>query len=158
MAQLNFNASNHEEMDDFSIVPAGEYNVQIVKSELKDTKDKTGKRLIFQFKILNGDYKGRILFTGLNIVNQNKTAEEISKKELTSICKACGKLEIQDTAELHNIPLTVKVKIKPASGNYDEQNQITKYMPYSGVDGAVSGASEANNTSSVSGDNVPWEE
>ncbi len=156
MAQLNFNTANQEEMDDFSVVPVGEYNVQIVKSEIKDTKDKTGKRLNFQFKILDGDYKGRILFTGLNIVNPNPTAVEISKKELTSICKACGKPEIQDTAELHNIPLTVKVKIVPASGNYPEKNEITKYSPYAGVDGAVS--SSTTTGEATSGDKEPWEQ
>ena len=159
MALLNFNTANQEEMDDFSVIPVGNYNVQIVKSELKPTKSGDGKRLNFQFKVLDGKFKGRIIFTGLNVVNPNPQAVEISMKELTSICKACGKAEIEDSAELHNVPLTVSVKIKPAEGNYSEQNQITKYMPYSGVDGAAqSSSNNAESTDETSGDAMPWEE
>lgn len=138
MALLNFNTANQEEMDDFTVIPVGDYNVQIIKSDLKDTKAGDGKRLNIQFKVLDGEFKGRIVFAGLNVVNPNPTAVEISMKELTSICKACGKDQIQDSGELHNIPLTVSVKIKAANGNFPEQNQISKYMPYSGIDGAVS--------------------
>ena len=162
MALLNFNTANEEEMDDFTAIPPADYNVQIVKSELKDTQSGDGKRLNFQFKVLDGKFKGRIIFTGLNLVNPNPTAVEISRKELTSICKACGKTEVEDSSELHNIPLTVSVKIKPAQGNYSEQNQITKYMPYSGVDGASASSSTKNDgkdAGAESGDDgkMPWE-
>ena len=83
MAKLTFNTASKEEMDDFSVVPVGDYNVQIVKSDIKDTKAGDGKRLNFQFKILDGKFKGRILFVGLNIQNPNPQAVEISLKEFT---------------------------------------------------------------------------
>jgi len=157
MAELNFNTANEEEMDDFSVVPIGDYNVQIVKSEMKDTKAGDGKRLNFQFKILDGEYKGRILFAGLNLVNSNPQAVEISRKELTSITKACDKTSIQDSGELHNIPLTVSVKIKPANGNYSEQNQITKYAPYAGIDGVAKTETSSTESNGESDSNeMPW--
>ena len=155
MASLNFSTANQEEMDDFSVIPPNVYNAQIVKSEIKDTKAGDGKRLNIQFKIIDGDFKGRIIFAGLNVVNPNPTAVEISMKELTSICKACGKTDIEDSGELHGIPLTIHVKIKPAKGNFSEQNQITKYEPYGGGDAPVS-----NNTGgdSKGGDDMPWQD
>lgn len=137
MSDLEFDTAGEEEMDDFSVVPAATYNVQIVKSDLKDNKAKNGKRLTFQLKILDGKYKGRMLFEGLNYIHPDSQTQQISRKVLTSMVKACGLKKIQsNTAELHKIPLTVKVKIKPADGNYGEQNQITKYSVYEGVDGA----------------------
>ena len=156
MALLNFNTANQEEMDDFTVIPPGEYNVQVVKTEIKDTKSGDGKRLNLQFKVLDGDFKGRIVFTGLNIVNQNQQAVEISMKELTSICKACGKAEIQDSDELKNIPLTVMVKVKPANGNYAEQNQITKYMPYSEGGQVSSSDSSSGESEQASEEDMPW--
>lgn len=161
MASLNFSTSGQAEMDDFSVVPVGDYNAQIVKSELKDTKAGDGKRLNFQFKILDGEFKGRILFVGLNVQNPNPTAVEISMKELTSICKACKKEAVEDSGELHNIPLKISVKIKPASGNYAEQNQIIKYMPYDGIDAAATTTTKASGdkaeTAKAGSDKMPWE-
>ena len=156
MASLSFSTANQDEMEDFTVIPVGQYNAQIVKSEIKDTKSGDGKRLNLQFKIIDGDCKGRIIFNGLNIANPNPVAVEISLKELTSICKACGKNEIEDSAELHGIPLTIHVKIKAAQGNYAEQNTISKYEPYGGGDSstsetAVSGDGKGN-------DDMPWQE
>jgi len=144
MAQLPsvFRAQDHDSMDDFSPIPAGEYDVEIVKSEIKDTKAGDGKRLLLQFKVLNGEYKGRIVFNGLNIVNPNPTAVEISMKELRSICDAVGKAQVSDSAELHAIPLKIVVAIKPADANWPEQNVIKKYMTIDGADSAV--ADEGN--------------
>lgn len=124
-----FRAQDHDSMDDFTPIPAGEYVTQIVKSEVKDTKNKDGKRLVLQEKILEGDYAGRLVFVGLNIVNKNPIAMEIANKELKSICIACGKgeREIQDSAELHMIPHKITVAIKPADQNWPEQNVIKKY-------------------------------
>lgn len=161
MALLNFSTAGKEEMDDFSVIPPNDYNVQIVKSEVTDTKAGDGKRLNLQFKILDGEFKSRILFTGLNIVNPSPKAVEISMKELTSICKACGKAEIEDSAELHKIPLTVSVKIKPASGNFDEQNQITKYKVYSGAESVSEGVQEtattgATESAQADDSEMPW--
>ena len=68
MAKLNFNAANEEGMDDYSVVPADTYNAQVVKSEVADTKAKTGKLLKLQFKIIDGKFKGRIVF--LNTILQ----------------------------------------------------------------------------------------
>lgn len=155
MASLNFSTSGQEEMDDFTVIPLGVYNAQIVKSEIKDTKAGDGKRLNLQFKIIDGDFKGRIIFTGLNVANPNPTAVEISLKELTSICKACGKNEIEDSGELHGIPLTIHVKVKSAQGNYPEQNQISKYEPYSGGDSSPKEKTAV--ASAEVDDDMPWD-
>ena len=58
MATLNFNGSNAETMDDFSVLPAGEYNVQIVKSDIVPTKKKDGTLMKLQYKVIDGEFKG----------------------------------------------------------------------------------------------------
>lgn len=141
MAQLPsvFRAQDHDSMDDFSPIPADDYLVEIVKSEIKDTKAGDGKRLVMQAKVIGGDYNGRILFIGLNIVNPNPTAVEMAHKELKSIAVACGKGDgtISDSQELHAIPFMCKVVVKPATDQWPEQNQIKGYWEVEG--GAVGG-------------------
>lgn len=140
-----FRAQDHDSMDDFSPIPAGEYITQIVKSEVKDTKaGNGGKRLVLQEKVMEGDYAGRLVFVGLNIVNQNPVAMEIANKELKSICEACGKgnHELQDSAELHMIPHKITVAIKPADANWPEQNIVKKYEALEGT--AAASAKDSN--------------
>lgn len=136
MAQLPQQANhegNNEQMDDFSAIPAGEYVGQIVKSEFKDTKAKTGKYLNLQIKILEGEYKGRIIFELLNLINPNPVAVEIANKALNSICVACGLVGVEDSDELHGIPMGLKVKINPANDNYPASNGIANYFPLEGT-------------------------
>jgi len=144
MAKLNFNASNEEGMDDFSVVPADEYNVQIVKSEVTETKAKTGTLLKLQYKIIDGKFKGRIVFGQYNLTNPNATAVEISRKQMKTLCDAIGKPDgVDDSTEMHNIPLKVKIGVRPAQGVYAEQNEIKFYAKYEGpkVEGASSNPS-----------------
>lgn len=130
MAQLPsvFNTEDHDEMSGFEPLPAGVYVSEIIKSEVKDTRDKTGKYISLQFKVTEGKHKGRYIFANLNVVNKNAQAVEIAQRELKSICVACGfEGELEDTVDLHEIPIGIKLKIKPADANWPASNQITKY-------------------------------
>lgn len=67
MAMLNFDATNVEQNTAPEPVPTGWYNVQIVESEEKPTKDfaNTGAMYLeLVMQILDGEYAGRKLTTG----------------------------------------------------------------------------------------------
>lgn len=147
MAKLNFNAGKEEGMEDFSVVPADNYNVQIVKSEVVETKKKDGTLLKTQFKIIDGKFKGRIVFGQYNLTNPNAQAVEISRKQMKTLCDSIGLPDgVEDSNEMHNIPLVIKVSVKPAQGIYAEQNEIKFYSKYDGpkVEGQTSGNTGAN--------------
>jgi len=122
---------NNETQGDFTALPAGEYVAQIVKSEFKDTKAKTGKYLQLQFKVISGpegvSCKGRVLFERLNLVNPNPIAVEIANKSLNSICVACGKAGVEDSDELHGIPMKITLKVEDATPNYPASNGFTGF-------------------------------
>lgn len=120
-------ADNNQTMDDRTPVPAGDYNVHATKSEFLETKAKDGHRLVFTFQIIDGDHKGKNLFAGLNLNNPNSEAVAIAQKELNSICQACNKVGVVDSDELHLIPITVTVKIKPATAQWPAGNEISAY-------------------------------
>lgn len=167
MVQLSnaFDSSNHDDMNNFDPIPAGEYLSQIVESDIKETAAKTGKYIKLKFEILEGDYKGRFIWTNLNIINPNPVAVDIANKELATICRACGKAVIQDTMELHGIPILLKIRIVPAKGDYPASNSPTGYKCVSSIgsidvedsDGFdnTSDSTEASDNISTSDDNYP---
>lgn len=125
---LNFDASNVEPFEGFAAVPAGWYNVIMDESEMKPTKDGSGSYLQCRFDIVDGQYKGQKLFTRFNLRNQNPVAVEIAYKQLSAIAHAIGILQVQDSSQLHNRPLKVKVRVrKDPNGQYEDSNEITSY-------------------------------
>ena len=122
---------------------------------MQDTKAKTGKFIKLEFTILDGEQKGRKIWTNLNVVNPNPVAVEIAQKELATICRACGKLTITDTMELHGIPFLGKIKVRPASGDWPASNDMVNYKALEGgVPGVAKGAKPASADSKKGG--VPW--
>lgn len=105
----------------FTPIPAGEYKAMLTDSDIKPTKDGTGKRLSLRFVIMEGQYQNRLIFEGLNIVNKNPTAQGIALGQLSALKDAVGLPDASDSCELHNRPLTIKVAIK------DDQNVIKAY-------------------------------
>jgi len=127
MSQLTFDATNHETLGSYDALPAGWYNAAIDASEMKATKDGTGAYLQLSFKILDGFANGRKVFARLNLQNSNPTAQEIAYKTLSSIMHATGQLRINDSQELHAIPMKIKLKVRAGDEKYEASNDITAY-------------------------------
>lgn len=127
MVQLNFDATQVEPDAGFEVYPAGWYNAAIDESEMKPTKDGAGQYLQLRLNILDGQYAGRKLFARLNLRNSNQQTVEIAMKQLSAIGHAVGVLHIQDSGQLHGLPMKVKVKVRAASGDYEASNDITAY-------------------------------
>jgi hypothetical protein len=127
MANLNnFNA--HEiEPASFDPLPAGKYLATITESEMKATKSGAGQFLNLTFQILDGAFKGRKIWTRLNLKNPNPQAEQIARGQLSALCRAVGVMTPRDSLELHNLPLVVTVKIKKREDTGDLQNEISGY-------------------------------
>lgn len=133
MATLTFDASKVAPQEGFSVIPAGSYIAQIEESEIKPTKSGTGQMLKLKWRVLDGQYKNRVIFGNINIVNANPEAEKIGQRQLSALCHAAGVLQLQDTAQLHAKPMKVKVKVRvDETGKYDDQNEITNYEAVSG--------------------------
>ena len=129
MALIDFNAEAIEPQSDFSPLPVGNYTVVITQSEMKPTKTGSGQYLQLTLQVVEGEYKNRLIFENINLINSNEVAVQIAQKTLSSICHAVGVLHPKDSNELHDKPLMIKVGIRPASGEYGEQNIIKARGP-----------------------------
>ena len=136
MADLNgFNANQVEPTTEFEAIPAGKYLAMITESEMKPTKSGAGSYLQLTFQILEGPYKGRFLWSRLNLNNANGTAVQIARSELSAICRAVGVMTPNDSVELHNLPLLITVKCKKRDDTGDVTNEIKGFAKREAANG-----------------------
>jgi len=131
MVQLNFDARQFVPLDN-DVIPEGWYNFVIDETNAMPTKDGNPNhlRLVLRFSIIDGPHQGRKVFTGLNMRHTNIQTMEIANRELSAICAALNLPYVQDTQQLHNIPLKGRVKtIKDPNGVYDDKSEIKSYKP-----------------------------
>jgi hypothetical protein len=145
MAALDFQTSE-ETLDSYDPIPVGEYPAMIVQSDVVPTNDKTGMRMKLTWQILDGEYAGRFVYDSINLKNKSAKAEEIGRKQLNTLALACGKpsgTHIGDSVELHEIPVLIDVRIRPADGQYRESNDVKGYKPADGAAPAPAPAAAA---------------
>ena len=129
MANLgNFNAHEVDPATDFEAIPAGKYLAVITQSEMKPTKSGNGSYLELVFQVIEGEYKGRLLWSHLNLDNPNELTVQIARSELSAICRAVGVMQPKDSVELHNLPLLVSVKCKRREDTGEITNEIKGYV------------------------------
>lgn len=129
MAALNFNAANvAPDTGTGDPIPAGWYIATVTESDIKPTSNGAGARLAVTMTIHEpAKYAGRKVFTGFNIKNDNPVAQDIAFKQLSALAHAVGVLQVEDSQQLHGIPLKIRIKVKPASGQYEAGNDVTAY-------------------------------
>ncbi|AVJ51803.1 hypothetical protein Vid5_gp48 [Pantoea phage vB_PagS_Vid5] len=129
MAGFSFNAANVEPSDASIVFPAGWYKGQIDQSEMKATRDGKGRYLELRVSLIDGKFNGKKTYIRLNVENANAETREYAFKDLSAICHAIGVMQFEDTQQLHGRPLLVKLKVRPASGDYDASNDVNGFKP-----------------------------
>ncbi len=143
MAQLQFDARTVAPKVSLDPLPAGWYNAAIDSSEMKPTKDGLGSYLELRFSVLDGQYAGRKVFARLNLRNANVQAQEIAYQDLSAICHATNIIQLNDSTQLHNVPLKIKLSVRAASGDYEASNDIKGYKNVNDTAGDVNAATQA---------------
>lgn len=148
MAKIGFNTADAPAPDNnFDPIPAGDYPMRVIASEMKDTKDGTGKMLVLEMDITDGPCAGRKHWERFNLVNRNPQAVEIAQRALAQLCLAVGKVSVEDSDELHMLPFIARMKVTPPKGDYPAGNQIAAYK---GVEGGVKPAQAAASSGGAS--------
>jgi hypothetical protein len=135
MAKYPQSVKTAEVQDD--ILPAGDYLAEAIKTEFKETKSGTGQYLSIAFKILEGSFKDRLIYTNLNVINDNPVAVNIAVGSLKKIYVAAGKNfdTRDDSDEILHIPMILTLTVRPEGDAYPG-NEIKKYAKV-GASGAA---------------------
>ena len=70
-------------------------------------------------------------YINFNLDNPNPKAVEIANKELATICRAVGLVSVEDSDELHGLPMECKAAIE-SGGDYPDKNVIKNYSAAEG--------------------------
>lgn len=144
MVQLNFNATGVAPTAAFEPLPTGIYPVVITKSEQKPTRAGDGSYIELEMTVQGGEFANRKVFDRLNIVNKNQTAVDIAYATLSAICHVTGRLQIQQTEQLHGVPFQAVVKKVPRSDQPENMtNEVVGYKDVAGNDPGKGGAAAA---------------
>lgn len=147
MANLDgFDAREVEPQGTFEPIPAGKYLAVITSSEMKPTKAGDGSYLELVLQVIEGEYKGRLLWERLNLDNPNPTAVQIARGQLSAVCRAVGVMTPKDSCELHNLPFVVTVKLKKREDTGELQNDIAGYAKKEAAAGQPQQAPPASTT------------
>jgi len=131
MAFFSFNAATVAPDVSRDLIPAGTYNARIIESDVKPLKSGNGDGLSLTFELLDGPNVKRRVWASLNVKHNNPTAQSIAQQQLSSICHATGVMNLQETSQLHNRPLKIRVKIRKDDA-YGDKNEIGGYEPAGG--------------------------
>ena len=150
-----FNALEIEPATSYEPIPADWYKAVITETEEKPTKAQTGSYLQLTIEVIEGHYQGRRVFERLNLKNPKPVAVEIAQRSLSSICRSIGVNNPQNSEELMDKPLMIKVAVKPAQGEYGASNEIKGYDAVGGATTAPAPAAVAD-TASTGSASPPW--
>lgn len=121
--ELNFNAQTVAPQQAFEPLAGGWYVMAITGAEQKVTNAGTGTYLKLELTVVDGPFKGRKVWTNLNLNNPNPKAVEIAQQQLSAICHAIGVMQLQNSQQLMNIPMGVKLSIRKQDG-YEDSNDV----------------------------------
>lgn len=131
MGNLGFTLTEEDYKNNYSPLPAGEYPVVVTDTEIKPTKEGTGKFVKVTHQVVDGPYNGKFIVNNINIQNPNPVAVEISKKTLAKIEKALGLPVggLQNHEQMRGVPVRVHLTVKQ-DDKYGPGNEIKNYLPY----------------------------
>ena len=149
-----------EDERSFDPLPAGQYKVQVVDSEVQDLKTGNGQALVLTLEVVDGQFANRKLWDRLNIRHTNEQAQSIAQRALADLFLATGTPPSRDSADLHFKPCLVTVKIDPPKDVYSAKNSLRGYKPAGGVahappKGSVTAAARTASTAPAAGAR-PW--
>ena len=154
MATISFNAAEVQPSS-FDAIPAGVYEAVIANSESKPMKSGNGMGFNFEFEITSGDHKGRKVFSWITFEHRTSPdAQRIGREQLSAICRAVGVTQLNDTTQLHNLPMMITVAIDK---NDPSRNVIKAYKPKGGAGGAATPTTSVQQQAgAAAGGAAPW--
>jgi len=152
MAILNFTASAIQLPDKptFEDLPAGQYEMMIIRSSKKQTRNGDGWFLELEMQVLSGKHANRRHWERLNLNNQNPTTVRIAEEALAKLCLAINVDVVSDSNELHDKPFTAVVKP-------DKKDPArTRVVDYFVADSAPETKPQATHAPKAAASGRPW--
>jgi hypothetical protein len=128
MVAYSFSAQQHTpQYGGSGGLPAGKYKGVIAHSAPGDVEKNgqvVGGYIAFELTPIEGPLAGQKHTDRINVHNVNPKVVEIAMKQLSAYCHVLGVFNMQDTAQLHNIPFLFEIGPQKNDPNYTEVKAI----------------------------------
>lgn len=134
MAELGYDFDPNSVPEDdrtFKPMPAGDYEMQVIESDVITAKS-GGKMIKLTLEVISGPFERRKVWENINIQNQNPDAERIGVRALADLTLAVGLVNVRNSEDLHFRPFRARLKIEPAKDGYDAKNKVSRFMAMNG--------------------------
>lgn len=128
MVQLNFDANQVAPLAEYTVLPEGQYLVEITQSQYKQTKAGDGNYLELEYTVLDGEHKGSLHWDRLCLDHPSPKATKRANAALSAVCHAIGVMSFRDTVELHQIPFQISVRNR-TDDNGRVSAEVAGYAP-----------------------------
>lgn len=150
-----------EDERNFDVLPAGDYQLQVIDSEVIALRSGNGDMLKLTLEVLDGPFANRKVWDNLNIRHTNAQAQSIAQRALADLCLAVGVQGLRNSEDLHFKPFVGTLKVEPPKDGYDAQNRVKKYKPRGGVaptsrPAPTQAARPAAQPAQAGGTRAPW--
>jgi hypothetical protein len=153
--QFDFNPSDVPATEkSFEVLAPGWYTASITGAEVKQTKSGTGQYLRVEYTISGPSGAGRKVWSNYNVRNENPKAESIGREQLAELCRCVGLARVNDTDQLLGANVSVKLKVREASGGYEAQNEVQGHKSLEGS--ATPAPAAAKGAPAKAGPKPPW--
>lgn len=122
---MNYKPASQKEVNEARLIPAGEYDFEIIKAEEKSSKEKGRPMLIVNHKVFVGD--------SFRFLNRMFMLDDDSFGSLRNLCECCDLLPQYESGKLERADFQGKagrLKVKVGYDDYrgEDVNKITKYI------------------------------
>lgn len=101
------------ETQEFKPLKPGKYIATVTEAKVEPLYSGKGTKLAITIKIVDGDFKNRIIYHSFNVKHENETAQKIGQQQLKSlmICLGIGSV-LENTSELLGKPFNVVTSLE----------------------------------------------
>jgi hypothetical protein len=133
MPRIPMNLDDVPAPEALGAVPAGWYTCKV--SDSQTTVSRAGhEMLVVELTIHEGEHAGRKLWDRLNLWHPDPKVSEIAARSLKALAVAAGRPNLQETEEIHEQLVEVKVAVRDdQSGQYEPSNAVRSYRAASNV-------------------------
>lgn len=132
----DFNVGEGSKPGEFEALPPNDYVVALEQWEMApasvNAKDPNGIMFKVRFVVLDGVYKGRLIFDQWCWKNLNVTAQNIGRGKVTALAEALGWKPgqvLKNPDELKDKPVLATIKVREAQGNFSASNTVVDFSP-----------------------------
>lgn len=126
MANLGMTFKPEEtEAVSFEALPVGEYEAEILDTDVGPTKTNSGIILKVTWRVISGEFENRRIWQNLNIQNDSAQAQKIGQGQLKQICEAAGYNEhMEDSEVMHGWQARIIVGMGKAQNGYEAKPEV----------------------------------